>query len=349
MKSEEIARLAGVSRSTVSRVINHYPNVPEETRERVMKVIREYHYEPNNSARVLAGKGTNTLGLFLFTVHDTKRTNRIYGNSYFAPFVDAVVDAGNYSGYYVLVHTIYNPSDCCRIKQTFQQKRIDGGIIVGTEKNREIQDIIRELSYPLAIVDYDPDEIKGIMRNDGSISVINSNDEKGINACVDYLVSLGHTEIGLIEGRASTYSGLMRSKYFKARMAHHGLSVDSNFILKGDFIGSSTGKAVSKLVKSGRLPSAIVSASDDMALAAIDTFKVHHIRVPEDISIIGYDDAPVSAMVKPALTTVQVPFFDMAQQAVKSLSGFIESNQQGLQVYNMDVKLITRESCNQRK
>lgn len=349
MKSEEIARLAGVSRSTVSRVINNYPNVPEETRERVMKVIREYHYEPNNSARVLAGKGTNTLGLFLFTVHDTKRTNRIYGNSYFAPFVDAVVDTGNYMGYYVLVHTIYDPADCCRIKQTFQQKRIDGGIIVGTERNREIQDIIRELSYPLAIVDYDPDEIRSIMREDGSISVINSNDEKGINACVDYLVSLGHTQIGLIEGRDSTYSGLMRSIYFKARMAHHGLKVDDHFILKGDFIVSSTGKAVSKLVKSGRLPTAIISANDDMALAAIDTFKAHHIRVPEDISIIGYDDAPVSAMVKPALTTVQVPFFDMAQQAVKSLSGFIESNQQGLQVYNMDVKLITRESCNQRK
>jgi LacI family transcriptional regulator len=101
----------------------------------------------------------------------------------------------------------------------------------------------------------------------------------------------------------------MRSKHFMARMAHHGLAVDDHFILKGDFIVSETREAVSRLVKSGKLPTAIVSANDDMALAATDTFKAHQIRVPEDISIIGYDDAPVSAVVKPSLTTVQVPFF----------------------------------------
>ena len=108
MKSEEIARIAGVSRSTVSRVINNYPNVPEKTRERVMKIIREYHYEPNLSARVLAGKRTNTIGLF-YIVSMILRVPIGYMETAFCPFVDAFVDIGNSMGYYMLVHTIYNP------------------------------------------------------------------------------------------------------------------------------------------------------------------------------------------------------------------------------------------------
>ena len=348
MKSEEIAKIAGVSRSTVSRVINNYPNVPEKTRERVMKVIREYHYEPNTSARVLAGKRTNTIGLFLFSIYDTKSLYRIYGNNYFAPFVDAFVDIGNYKGFYVLVHTIYSPEECWRIRQTFSQKRIDGGIIVGTERNIEIDSVISQISYPLALVDYDPVEIKRIMRPDAKIAVINLDDEKGINACVDYLVSQGHSMIGLIEGRSTTYSGLKRREYFVERMAFHNLPINKSHLLKGDFTGRTSMAAVEELIDGGSLPSAIISCNDEMALAAMETFKHRGIRIPEDISIIGYDDAPASSIVKPTLTTVRIPFYDMAQKAVESLSGLIDSNEAGLELYKMDVKLICRESCTKR-
>ena len=142
MRSEEIAKLAGVSRSTVSRVINNYSNVPQATRDKVMKVIRKYNFEPNMSARVLAGKGTDTLGLFLFSIYDKKNPLRVYGNSYFGPFLDAVVDTRNYKGFYILIHTIYTPQECRYIDQTFSQKRIDGGIIIGTESSHEIEDVI---------------------------------------------------------------------------------------------------------------------------------------------------------------------------------------------------------------
>ncbi|WP_040952594.1 LacI family DNA-binding transcriptional regulator, partial [Gorillibacterium massiliense] len=149
MRSEDIARLAGVSRSTVSRVINNYPNVPEKTRIKVMKIIEQYHYEPNISARVLAGKGTNTIGLFVVSFADKTSVNRIYQNSYFAPFVDALVDTVNAMGYYVLIHTVYSEADYFKIKQAFQQKRIDGCVIVGTQGNVEsLRDIVN-LEVPL--------------------------------------------------------------------------------------------------------------------------------------------------------------------------------------------------------
>jgi LacI family transcriptional regulator len=345
MKSEEIAKIAGVSRSTVSRVINNYPNVPEETREKVMEVIKKYNFEPNISARVLAGKGTDTIGLFLFSVYDKNNPHRVYGNSYFGPFVEAVIDTGNYKGYYVMVHTIYDSSDCWRIRQTFSQKRIDGGIIIGTERNQEMRSLLSELKHPLTIVDFDPEEIKSIMPRNAQIAVINSNDSKGIEACVDQLVSLGHKEIGFIEGRDTTYSGYVRNEAFKQRMAYHGLSINKQFWLKGGFIRTKTEAAVKKLIKTGVLPTAFIAANDEMALAAMDTFKQHGIRVPEDISVIGFDDSPVANVVRPALTTVRIPFYHMAQKAVQALSDMIENKGTGFMHYQLDVDLIQRESC----
>jgi LacI family transcriptional regulator len=348
MKSEEIAKLAGVSRSTVSRVINNYSNVPEKTREKVMKVIREYNFEPNTSARVLAGKGTDTLGLFLFSIYDKKNPYRVYGNSYFGPFLEAVIDVGNYKGYYVMVHTIYNPSECWRIRQTFSQRRIDGGIVIGTERNQEIQSILAELNHPLVIVDYDPEEIKAIMPKDAKIAVINSNDVKGMESCVDELVALGHTRIGFIEGRDSTYSGYVRKEAFKRRMAYHGLPLNANYWLKGEFVKTKAEAAVKKLIKSGDLPTAMIACNDEMALAAMDTFKNHGIRVPEDISIMGYDDSPIASVTRPSLSTVRIPFYNMAQKAVEALSDMLEKKATGLRHYQLDVELIQRESCIKR-
>lgn len=345
MKSEEIAKLAGVSRSTVSRVMNNYSNVPEETRNKVMKVINEYNFELNISARVLAGKGTDTIGLFLFSVYDKKNPQRVYGNSYFGPFVEAVVDTGNYKGYYVLIHTIYSPADCRRIQQTFSQKRIDAGIIIGTERNEEIKSIISKINNPLVIVDYDPEEVRQIMSSDGKITVINSNDRRGISECVDELVSLGHKEIGLIEGRDTTYSGFIRRDEFIKRMGFHGISIRKEYCIKGDFVKSKTESAIKKMIKSGRLPTALIASNDEMALAAVEVFKQHGIKVPDDISVIGFDDSPIASVVRPSLTTVKIPFYRMAQKAVEAVSDMVEAKTTGLTKYEMDVEFIKRESC----
>jgi LacI family transcriptional regulator len=117
MKSEDIARMAGVSRSTVSRVINNYSNVPDETRRKVMKVIEKYHYSPNSSARALAGKKTDTIGLFIVSIAEKGSSTRVYQNNYFSPFIEAVIDTANERGVYVLVHSIFSVRDYAKIKQ----------------------------------------------------------------------------------------------------------------------------------------------------------------------------------------------------------------------------------------
>ena len=344
MKSEEIARLAGVSRSTVSRVINNYSNVPPETREKVMKVIRDYAYEPNTSARVLAGKGTDTLGLFLFSMHHRKNTNRVFGNNYFSPLVDAVVDAGNARGYYVLVHTLYEPADCWRIRQTMAQKRIDGALLIGTESLDEVEKILSEPSLPLAVMDYDPLEIKRLAPSDARITLVNGEDQKGMEACVDYLAGLGHREIGFLDGRHTTFSGRVRSRAFKERLEFHGITPNPAFIANGDFIGYKTEEAMERLLMEKQLPTALIAANDEMALAAMNSLKKKGLKVPGNVAVIGFDDAMASAIVRPSLTTVSVPYYAMAHQAVASLIDTLESGRTGLKEFCFPVELIIRES-----
>ena len=111
MKSEDIAKIAGVSRSTVSRVINNYPNVPESTRAKVMEVINEYNYSPNAFARTLAGKKSETIGIFFIIDDINEEMPRLVYNDFYTAYLDAIVDIANSKGYYVLVQTIYCDKD----------------------------------------------------------------------------------------------------------------------------------------------------------------------------------------------------------------------------------------------
>ncbi len=345
MKSEEVARLAGVSRSTVSRVINNYSNVPDETREKVMKVIREHDYVPNTSARILAGKGTDTIGLFFFSVHAELRPGRIYGNSFFGPFVNAVVDRCNLRGYSVLIHTLYRSEDCRRIPLAWSEKRIDGAIIIGTEKNAEIERLMSQTACPLAIADYNQKTVEKLASPESRLLTVNSDDEAGILACVEYLVKLGHSDIGLIGGRMNTWSGERRLRIFKALMKKLGLPLRPEWCPDGDFSPEKTTSVIESMIASGDMPTALISSNDDMALAAIETFRKAGVNVPEDISIIGYDDGLAAPWAHPALTTIRVPFLDMAEQAVEGLVEMLGDDKPSVQSVTLPVELVVRDSC----
>ncbi len=347
MKSDEIAKLAGVSRSTVSRVVNNYSNVPDETRRRVMEIIDRYDYAPNTSARALAGKPHNTIGLFIISISEKDENHRIYQNNYFAPFLEIIVDALNSRGYYALVNVIYSKDDYDRIKQAFMQKRIDSGIIIGTEMASDVYGDILKRGCPLAIIDLDPDEARKFRGGQANLTLINSMDYEGAYMAVEYLLGLGHREIGLLAGRMSTYSGRERYKAFVDCMGNNGLPVRDEFILYGEFLKSNTEQEVTRLIGRGEMPTALFSCNDDMALAAIDIFKSKGIRVPQDISIIGFDDIAISAHVSPALTTVKVPIYDMARKAVDSVIHAIGTEDKSQSMVSLPVKLIVRDSCRQ--
>ncbi|MED5021000.1 LacI family DNA-binding transcriptional regulator [Paenibacillus chibensis] len=348
MRSEDIAKLAGVSRSTVSRVINNYANVPEKTRAKVMKVIEENHYEPNTSARVLAGKGMNTIGLFVVSTAELHNPNRIYQNSYFAPFVETIVDTLNRLGYYVLIHTVYSEDDFLKVKQAFLQKRIDGGIIVGTEKNDGMVRAIAKLKLPFVLIDYDIAELLEHRLDKEYAAVVNSKDYEGAAMAVRYLIEHGHERIGFVSGRLNTLSGRERRQAFVDTMQEHGLKVPEEWVVNGLFIRQKAYEEVKRMLENNR-PTAIFAANDEMALGAMDACRELGLRIPGDISIIGFDDIPIASQLSPALTTVRLPIYEMSQAAAQHVVEMCEQGSGSFSTMSFPTRLMVRETCKSLK
>lgn len=346
MRSEDIAKLAGVSRSTVSRVINNYPNVPPATRDKVLQVIEQHQYQPNSYARALAGKATNTIGLFVVSTAEKTDGNRIYRNNYFAPFVESVVDTANSLGYYVLIHTLYALEDYQKVKQACLQKRIDGAILVGTRKQ---VDVIRELvglEAPIVLIDYDIGEIIYHRLDRSNVAVINSKDYDGATAAVEHLIALGHRTIGMINGSVSTFSGSERYNAYEAVLQSHGLPLEPHYILNGEFLKHNAYHEVKGLLASGQeLPTAFFAANDDMAAAAYEAFHEFGFSIPEDISIVGFDDGPIATQLVPKLSTVRVPIDDMSKEAVHKVVALCEQTVTAFSTVSFPAPLIVRDSC----
>jgi len=344
MKSEDIAKLAGVSRSTVSRVINNYKNVPEETRKKVMQVIEQYQFHPNISARVLAGKKTDTIGLFIVSIAEKDSTNRVYRNNYFSPFVDAVIDNANTNGKYVLVNSIYAEEDYDKIRRSFLEGRIDAGIIVGTEKEIDVIADVAAMGYPFSIIDYSPEEILQRIKK-GRVAVINSTDDEGTEKMLEYLVGLGHKDIGILSGRMNTYSGRIRYETYRRVLSEYGIKPMEEWVLKGEFIKKAAAREVLNMVRNGKLPTALFCCNDDMALSAFEVFQNEKINIPDDISITGFDDIMPASMVKPALTTVRVPLYSMAQKAVDEVLKMMGDTSGNISIFSLETELVIRDSC----
>lgn len=348
LNSVEIARLAGVSRSTVSRVINKHANVQEETRRRVLEVIDQYEYEPNTSARALMGKPNKTVGLFIVGINNTDTPNRIRNSGYFAAFMEIIVDAVSAYGYYTMTIVLNTADDYDKIKQAFLQGRIDCGIILGTQDTSGAYGQVLNKGYPLVIIDIDPEECRKFRGGQTNLTVVNAMDYEGAYSVVEYLIGLGHTQIGLLNGLMLTYSARERYHAFLDAMKSHNLPVREEYVMNCAFNPSKAAAEIKRAIERKSLPTALFSSNDEMALAAIDTLKAAGIRVPRDISVIGFDDVFITAYTSPALTTVHVPMADMARKAAEATIYAIEHKNRTQSFYNLPTRLVLRESCTPR-
>jgi LacI family transcriptional regulator len=339
INSTEIARLAGVSRSTVSRVINNYANVPEQTKQKVMKVIQQYNYFPNLSAQVLAGKRTRTIGLFMID------SGRVSGDSISSLLLARIIESASSQGYYVLTHIVRDMKDLDEartIKESFYQRRIDGGIFIGAANHEPlIEEMIAE-GFKVGIVDH---YLPG--RMEPNRLVYNFDNETGVGQAIDYLVSLGHKRIGMINGDMNRYSGPSKLKSFQAAMQRHQLQVVQQWMLPGDFNEESGYKAINAFLKTkpAELPTAIFAVNDSVAFGAVRALKELGISVPRQMSVIGFDDHFRSSYFSPALTTIRVDFADMMDRLTKSLITSIEKGAAAFQIFSAETKLVVRHSC----
>lgn len=317
MKSEEIARLANVSRSTVSRVINNYSNVPEETRQKVMKVIEEYNYIPNYSARNLAGKSNNIITLFIYDEeHDGNYTHRWKGSNspYFMKMIAELIDAAKKRQYIVSVYVVTEQAEYDFAVSLFQSRAISGGIFAGFEDQKEQLERLMEQGLRMVIVD-PPEELKETEK----AFCVYSDDEGGAYAAVRYLIESGFRRIGHIAGDERISSQKRLAGYRRA-MKEAGIDVLPGWIQPGLYQEEAAYQAAKCLIEKEQVE-AIFVANDAMAISVFRALQDMGKSVPEDVSVVGFDNYEILPYMGIELTTVEVSLKVLAETVMGLLCG----------------------------
>ncbi len=336
--SVDIARLVGVARSTVSKVLNGYPHVAARTRERILQAVRAYDYYPNHSAQVLAGKPTDTLGLFFFNAGH-------FSEDVLADFlISSVIENAASLGYHTLAYVIRPDADATRgsLKEAFYQRRIAAGLFIGT-RNREplIEQLVAE-GHVVGVFDQRPPR-----RSEPNRVVANFDDIRTARAVIDYLASCGHRQIGIIHGDRTRNAGIAKARGFLEGMRAHGMVERETWMADGDFQSEGGYQAMRLLLGRCRsLPTAVATVNDNTAFGAMRAIAESGLRIPEDISIVGIDGHPFCQYSRPPLTTFEYDFQAMMRGLTSAVIGVVEGERSGpvlRQVYSS--RLVERESC----
>ncbi|WP_217877195.1 LacI family DNA-binding transcriptional regulator [Pseudoalteromonas shioyasakiensis] len=326
----DIARLSGVSKRTVSRVINSSPAVGEATREKVLEIIKQTGFSPDKQARGLASSRSYLLGL-------------IYDNPD-ALYIDEV-QRGALSvcaelGYELVVHPGSAKredfvDDCLRF---ISRSKLDGVIILPpVSENKELAAALRDVDCPyvrLASVDLDDAD-----------NIVVSDERAAMRDMADHLVELGHQDIGFISGPQNYRSSIERLAGFLAELQVYDVNLPAEYIVEGKNSYDSGLECARELLNKQPRPTAIVANNDEMAAAVLRVANNQGIKVPEQLSVAGFDDNILASRIIPSLTTIRRPVFNMACLAVQKLINRSRGNQDKLPMpKTVTPHLVTRES-----
>lgn len=327
---EDVAKVAGVSKSTVSRVVNNIPLVNEKTRKKVLKAIQETGYKPNALARGLTTRRTGTLGLIISDI----------SNPFFAEVTRGVEDfASAYSYNVILCNTDERPEKERRAVDLLLSKQVDGIIFTSARMTETDLSSVIEGRIPFVFI--------GRVVEDVEADYVIVDDELGGFQATDHLIRLGHTRIGFIGGAADASAQIDRARGYRNALKMRGLAVDESLMINGMFKQEGGYAAAEKFLEMGeKRPTAVFAANDIMAIGAMDAFMSHGLRVPEDIAVVGFDDIPLARMKAVDLTTVSQPKYDLGIIAARMLLRRLDSKtRQGFQHVIIPPKLVVRKSC----
>ncbi len=330
---EEVARLAGVSRSSVSRVINNHPHVRPETRERIRQAIRKSGYQPHAVARSLATNRTQIIGMVI-----PEAVTTLFTDPFFSILLRGTTEACNAHRYQLMLSLFAGSADQQEMYQNLLGNGYLDGVIVASASLDDplISDLLRD-RVPCVSVGRHPN------RQVHSVDVDNLG---GARMAVEHLIGLGHRRIATITGRLDTTHGQDRLEGYRQAMQAHGVPVEEGLIVEGDFTESSGMVGMQRLLPAS--PSAVFVASDMMAIGALKALRQAGRQVPQDIALVSFDDIPIASAIEPALTTVRQPIERMGSMAVEVLLSLVEGSSEEeapVQRIVLPTELVIRNSC----
>ncbi|HUE76128.1 MAG TPA: LacI family DNA-binding transcriptional regulator [Chloroflexota bacterium] len=332
--SQDVAERAGVSRTVVSFVLNNRPHtgIPEETRQRVLRAVAELAYRPNNAARSLASGRTGTLSV---VIGDAQ--SHAYGDAFLPELLRGIDRTTRTAGFRILLEYVDGSSLENPYLAAFREGHVDGLIICGPRADgRDLADLI-EAAVP-AIVIGDPGAANCL-----SVDVDNVEAARG---AVSHLIEHGYRRIGLITNLPLSFaSSRARAAGYRLAMADGNLPVDEDLIVEGGLDEVSGQETMARLLRLVPRPRAVFAASDQIAMGALVALRVHGLRAPDDVAIVGFDDLPAASQVDPSLTTVRVPAPELGQLASQRLLDLLAGRFMSEPRTILPTQLMLRESC----
>lgn len=326
----DVAKMAGVSTTTVSHILNGTRYVSEELKERVEKAISTLGYRPNSLARGLRRGESKTIGLI---VPDNS-------NPFFAEILRLIENIGYSRGYSVILCN--SDSDTAKeaaYTELLHEKQVDGIIFIATNNSAEHLEQLSRKGIPIVVVDRD-------ISLENTDVILADNFQGGYEA-TRYLISLGHRRIACVGGSYRLLSGEERVNGYLKALAEARIPVDPAYLVHGDFRYKSGEQAMIELLSRPVKPTAVFACNDLMALGAMTALRNAHFALPNQMSLVGFDDISLTSMVSPSLTTVAQPVEDMAQLAIDLLINRIQNKTEEYPAKRvvLPTELVIRESC----
>jgi len=323
---KDVAKMAGVSISTVSYALNNNTKVSNKTKQKILEAARQLSYQKNGFASDLKKSSTRTIAIIVTDL----------AGPYYAELVKGIQDVTLSKGYDLLACSSIGEETSTAVK-FLTEKRVDGAIILAYNISEEIITLSARKEFPIILLDRKVDSEYVV-----SIEVDN---EEGSYRAAEYLIEQGHREIAYISGKSKGGLHSMRLQGYENALRKHGLDVSSQLHQFGIFDRDNGYSMTKMLIAQGNLPSAIMYANDEMAIGGINAFKEHGIKVPSDVSVIGFDDIELAQYVRPSLTTIMQPKYERGALAAHLIFQILEGKEVE-SYYKLPTKLVLRDSVN---
>jgi DNA-binding LacI/PurR family transcriptional regulator len=329
MDIRTIAQLAEVSIATVSRTINRVSTVNPKLAKRVWDVIEKLDFVPNTQARALVSGRSKLFGLLVSEIT----------NPFFPELIQGFEDIAVENGYEILVSsTNHDPQRMSHCIRRMLERKVEGVAIMTFGIEQPLLDQLAKRKVPLVFIDVGPDR--------PGISILKVDYHHGIRQAVQHLAALGHRNIAFISGPMQLHSAQSRLAAFTKSMKECGIAPDVTCLVEGDHTLEGGVSAMEKLLALETMPTAVVCSNDMTAIGVLHKLYRTGLRVPDDISVIGFDDIHLAEVTMPPLTTVQMSRFEIAKAAFSALRSHVESPQEhtGKREFRIPTDLIVRES-----
>lgn len=324
----DVAAEAGVSYGTVSRVINNHPHVKAGTRDRVLQVMQQLGFVVNRQARSLAGGKSNIIGMLVPDL----------GTSYIGEIIRGIDAELAVAAYDLMLYTTHRTAAKeVNYVANLAQGVVDGLLLVLPRNPADYIDILTGRKFPFVLIDH-----HGAGQDCPAVGATNW---QGAYQATEYLIGLGHRRIGFITGHMDLGAAVDRLEGYKAALRTHHLFYEAELVYKGNFSQPEGYTGALSLLDLPTPPTAIFASNDVMAMGVMDAVRSRSLRIPEDVSIIGFDDIPQATFVRPALTTVRQPLEQMGRVATQMLLDMFQEPEKRFNRIELPTELVIRSSC----